>query len=148
MNGLRAEKVQLNKLQVGATEMISEIVKEALTITCNYLSQNYSKENYRILFNEILSMTGIDGFEFENNDNLYSYEEVQKILSSLNEKENTRKTKGVYYTPIDVVRFILINSIKSACGKLKPNGLHVLDLNGIPYNAFCFNKTVYDEAVA
>lgn len=144
MNGLRAEKVQLNKLQVGATEMISEIVKEALTITCNYLSQNYSKENYRILFNEILSMTGIDGFEFENNDNLYSYEEVQKILSSLNEKENTRKTKGVYYTPIDVVRFILINSIKSACGKLKPNGLHVLDLNGIPYNAFCFNKTVYD----
>ena len=50
----------------------------------------------------------------------------------------------MYYTPIDVVRFILINTIKSACGKLKPNGLHVLDLNGIPYNNFCFNKTVFD----
>ncbi|WP_233120157.1 HsdM family class I SAM-dependent methyltransferase [Tissierella creatinophila] len=106
--------------------------------------QNYSDKNYKILFNEILTIAGIDKFEFESDETIYSYEAVQKILSSLNEKENTRKTKGVYYTPIDVVRFILINTIKSACGKLKPNGLHVLDLNGIPYNNFCFNKTVFD----
>lgn len=124
--------------------MISVTIEEALTITCNYLSQNYSKADYNNLFNEILTIAGIDKFEFTKNDALYSYENIQKMLSSLNEKEKTRKTKGVYYTPIDVVRFILINSIKSACGKLKPNGLHVLDLNGIPYNSFCFNKTVYD----
>lgn len=124
--------------------MISEIIVEALTITCNYMYQNYSDKNYKILFNEILTIAGIDKFEFESDETIYSYEAVQKILSSLNEKENTRKTKGVYYTPIDVVRFILINTIKSACGKLKPNGLHVLDLNDIPYNNFCFNKTVFD----
>ncbi|PKR84022.1 HsdM family class I SAM-dependent methyltransferase [Heyndrickxia camelliae] len=124
--------------------MISEIIVEALTITCNYMSQNYSDKNYKILFDEILTIAGIDKFEFESDETIYSYEAVQKILSSLNEKENTRKTKGVYYTPIDVVRFILINTIKSACGKLKPNGLHVLDLNGIPYNNFCFSKTVFD----
>ena len=27
---------------------------------------------------------------------------------------------------------------------MKPNGLHVLDLNGISYSSFCFNKSVYD----
>jgi type I restriction-modification system DNA methylase subunit len=124
--------------------MISEMIEEALKITCNYLSQNYSKVDYRNLINEISVIAGVDEIEFEKDDTLFSYESIQKTLSSLNEKESTRKIKGVYYTPIDVVRFILINSIKSACGKLKPNGLHVLDLNGIPYNSFCFNKTVYD----
>lgn len=124
--------------------MISALIEEALTITCNYLAQNYSRAEYNKLLTEILAIAGIDGFEFKKDDTLYSYESIQKTLSSLNEKEKTRKTKGVYYTPIDVVRFILINSIKSACGKLKPNGLHVLDLNGIPYSSFCFNKTVYD----
>lgn len=124
--------------------MISAMTKETLTITCNYLAQNYSKANFNSLLKEIFIIAGIDNFEFTKDDTLYSYENVQKMLSSLNENEKKRKKNGVYYTPIDVVRFILINSIKSACGKLKPNGLHVLDLNGIPYNSFCFNKTIYD----
>lgn len=40
--------------------MISEIIVEALTITCNYMYQNYSDKNYKILFNEILTIAGID----------------------------------------------------------------------------------------
>ncbi|WKE63813.1 hypothetical protein QMG96_15485 (plasmid) [Lactiplantibacillus plantarum] len=35
---------------------------------------------------------------------LYTYEQVQDSLSTLNEKESIRKSKGVYYTPTDVVR--------------------------------------------
>lgn len=124
--------------------MASFMIEEALAIACNYLSHNYSKVDYELLFNELLIIADLDRFVFKNNDEVYSYENIQKMLSSLNEKEKIRKTKGVYYTPIDVVRFILINCIKSACGKLKPNNLHVLDLNGIPYSSFCFNKTVYD----
>lgn len=124
--------------------MVSVMIDEALTITCNYLCQNYSKTDYNILFKEILTIAGINKFEFVRDDTLSSYEDIQKRLSSINEKEKSRRSKGVYYTPIDVVRFILINSIKSACGKLRPNGLHVLDLNGIPYNSFCFSKSVYD----
>ncbi|WRK55201.1 Eco57I restriction-modification methylase domain-containing protein [Coprobacillaceae bacterium CR2/5/TPMF4] len=30
------------------------------------------------------------------------------------------------------------------CGKLKPNNLHVLDLNGMPYRSFCYEKTIFD----
>ncbi|WP_329382609.1 HsdM family class I SAM-dependent methyltransferase [Anaerofustis sp. HA2171] len=69
---------------------------------------------------------------------------MQEILSTLNEKETIRKNKGVYYTPLDVVKFILINSVKMVCRRLQPNNLHVLDLNGIPYSTFCYDKTVYD----
>ena len=82
----------------------------------------------------------IDG----SSNKTYSYEEMQELLSTLNEKETIRKNKGVYYTPLDVVKFILINSVKMVCNRLKPNNLHVLDLNGISYSTFCYEKTVYD----
>ena len=35
--------------------------------------------------------------------------EFQKVLSGLNEKQSIRKTNGVYYTPTDVVSFIISN---------------------------------------
>jgi hypothetical protein len=39
--------------------MISEMIEEALKITCNYLSQNYSKVDYRNLINEISVIAGV-----------------------------------------------------------------------------------------
>ena len=42
-----------------------------------------------------------------------SYDEIQNVLSSFNEKETKRKSNGVYYTPNDVVKFIYSNAIKS-----------------------------------
>lgn len=127
---------------------MSKMLISALRIVNGYLDQNYSKSELRIIRDEISSITG----ELVKVDSLsnksYSYEEMQELLSTLNEKETIRKSKGVYYTPSDVVKFILINSVKMVCNKLKPNNLHVLDLNGIPYKTFCYEKTVYDEAVA
>ena len=35
--------------------------------------------------------------------------EFQKVLSGLNEKQSVRKANGVYYTPTDVVNFIITN---------------------------------------
>lgn len=124
--------------------MMSKMLISALRIVNGYLDQNYSKSELRIIRDEISSITG----ELVKVDSLsnksYSYEEMQELLSTLNEKETIRKSKGVYYTPSDVVKFILINSVKMVCNKLKPNNLHVLDLNGIPYKTFCYEKTVYD----
>ncbi len=71
---------------------------------------------------------------------MISYERYERLLNSgidINEKEDIRKVKGVYYTPTDIVKFILFNSVKMVCGRLKPNNLHVLYLNGIPYSSFC-----------
>lgn len=64
--------------------------------------------------------------------------------TEINEKESTRKNKGVYYTPDNVVRFILTNSIKLFFGKLRSNNLHIMDLNRISYSIFCYDKTLYD----
>ena len=57
-----------------------------------------------------------------------SYSDIQNLLSKLNEKESVRKSKGVYYTPYDVVRFIVINSVKSAYGKLTPENIRREDM--------------------
>lgn len=124
--------------------MANDMLINALKITNGYLNQNYSNNELKIILEEINAIIG-ESLSVEDSSNKpYSYEEMQEILSTLNEKETIRKNKGVYYTPLDVVRFILINSVKMVCRRLKPNNLHVLDLNGIPYSTFCYNKTVYD----
>lgn len=124
--------------------MARKMLLNALSITNGYLIQNYSKSELKVIREEINIVLGNTEDCIDSYEEMCSYEEVQEILSNINEKENIRKAKGVYYTPTDIVKFILFNSVKMVCGRLKPNNLHVLDLNGIPYNSFCFEKTVYD----
>lgn len=124
--------------------MASNMLLNALSITDGYLIQNYSKSELAVIREEIKTVLGKNDDSLNAYKEMYSYEEVQEILSNINEKEDIRKAKGVYYTPTDIVKFILFNSVKMVCGKLKPNNLHVLDLNGIPYSSFCYEKTVYD----
>lgn len=124
--------------------MASKMLLNALSITNGYLVQNYSKSELKVIREEIENVLDKETDSIDEYSEMYSYEEVQEILSNINEKEDIRKAKGVYYTPVDIVKFILFNSVKMVCGRLKPNNLHVLDLNGIPYSSFCYEKTVYD----
>lgn len=124
--------------------MASKMLLNALSITNGYLIQNYSRSELAVIREEIKIVLGKNNDSYMTYNEMYSYEEVQEILSNINEKEDIRKAKGVYYTPTDIVKFILFNSVKMVCGRLKPNNLHVLDLNGIPYSSFCYKKTVYD----
>ena len=124
--------------------MANDMLINALKITNGYLNQNYSHNELKIIREEINAIIGEPLIIDDSSNKPYSYEEMQEILSTLNEKETIRKNKGVYYTPQDVVKFILINSVKMVCKRLQPNNLHVLDLNGIPYSTFCYDKTVYD----
>lgn len=124
---------------------ISSVITDALNETYTYLVSLYEGDNIEIIKQKLLAITEIDNFNFNQKENKkYSYENIQDILSTSNEKESIRKSKGVYYTPIDVVKFILYNSIKSAYGKLGVSALHVMDLNGIPYNSFCTEKLILD----
>lgn len=124
--------------------MASRMLLNALSIVGSYLTQNYSKSELKVINDEINIILHKAENNLNINKEIYSYEAVQEVLSNINEREDIRKARGVYYTPIDLVKFILFNSAKMACGKLKPNNLHVLDLNGIPYNSFCYEKTIFD----
>ena len=124
--------------------MANDVLINALSIVNGYLNQNYSNSELKIIRDEISAIIDEPLANVDSSNKPYSYEEMQELLSTLNEKEIIRKNKGVYYTPLDVVKFILINSVKMVCNRLKPNNLHVLDLNGIPYSTFCYEKTVYD----
>ena len=124
--------------------MSNDILIQALDIIQGYLVLNYSNSEIQLINSEINKISNITLDNIKIKKHAYSYEEIQVILSNLNEKEKIRKDKGVYYTPSDVVKFILINSAKMVSNILKPNNLHVLDLNGIPYKSFCLEKTIYD----
>lgn len=126
--------------------MASVMIEEALNVAYTYLSQRYAKKELVKICDALNKIAGVEDYQYKKSNILTvcSYENVQSILSDMNEKESIRKTKGVYYTPSDVVKFMLYNSIKAANNKLKPTNLHVLDLNGVSYRTICTKKSVFD----
>ena len=126
--------------------MASKIVLEAVASVKQYLSHKFEDDDLSAIMLDIGTIAGLSREDLEINisGEYVGYNDLQKKLASLNEKETYRKEKGVYYTPSDVVKFIVTNSIKSAFGKLRTNNIHVMDLNGIPYYSFCLTKSIYD----
>lgn len=125
------------------------IINDVLNLTYSYLQATYEQKELTDIIDiceELKKIARVDEFSFDTQENniSWSYEVIQDTLSKLNEKEKIRKDKGVYYTPNDVVKFILTNSIKSAYGKLKAENIHNETLNEIPYQSFCTQKTVFD----
>lgn len=125
--------------------MKNDIVIKAINEVYSYLLDKYSNDELRVITNELKEITNFDENEIIANTKIFSsYEKTQLVLSKINEKSEIRKNNGVYYTANDVVKFIYSNAIRSLYGIIKPSNLHVLDLNGIPYNSLCFYKKVFD----
>lgn len=114
----------------------------AWQIVSGYLSQQYSTEECRSIQQELCAILGEPAKHAARQP--YSYEETQALLSVLNEKESIRKKKGVYYTPPDVVRFILFHSVQMSCGNLTPASFGESENSAPLPRTFCYEKTVYD----
>lgn len=120
-------------------------VDEALSLFYLYIQETYSSEEVELICNELKAIARREDFMCNKFDSTKrTYTQVQDALSKINEKQSIRKSKGVYYTPNDVVRFILTNSIKASFGKLTVANISDMSLDNIPYRSFCCNKTVFD----
>lgn len=125
----------------------NELIIHSLRLVYSYICSRYSTKDVTDICNEIKIIARIKDYAFttgEENDHGYNYTQIQETLSKINEKESIRKSKGVYYTPNDVVRFILTNSVKALFGKLTENNVSDMELRSIPYRSFCCTKTVFD----
>lgn len=125
--------------------MRNSMLEESLNIVYTYLSHKYATEDLERLCCALNVIVG-EKQSYKEIDTIsnITYENVQEYLSNINEKEDGRKIRGVYYTPYDVVKFMLYNSVKASCKRLKSTNLHVLDLDGVPYKTVCYNKTIFD----
>lgn len=72
----------------------------------------------------------------QNHKEVFTYDKLQKYLSMINEKETNRRKNGVYYTPQDIIDFILKNTINK---QVDLGSLHHKDILD-----FCFNKTFFE----
>ncbi len=120
-------------------------VDEALNLIYLYIQKTYSLKEVDLICDELKRIARREAFQcVESPSSNRTYTQVQEALSKINEKQSIRKSKGVYYTPNDVVRFILTNSIKAAFGKLTASNISDMGLDNIPYRSFCCEKTVFD----
>lgn len=127
------------------SDIISKVLSEVLDITYTYFETKYEGDDIEKIENDLLSLAGVKSYSFDTIKEMQcSYENIQNVLSTLNENEENRKNKGVYYTPEDVVRFIIKNSIKSVYDKLSVKNIRDMDLDEIPCQSFCTTKRVFD----
>lgn len=121
------------------------MINTALQIADAYIQSICSKEECTQMREELFRIAKKKVGQYdEQRQEAINYQETQQLLSKLNEKESIRKSKGVYYTPNDVVRFIVANSIKSLYGKLNRDNIGDESLADIPYKSFATKKTVFD----
>jgi type I restriction-modification system DNA methylase subunit len=125
-------------------QVINNIIEKTLQEIYKYLNHNFSKQEVDVISSELTNFIEFNPQDYSHILGKYSYQELQIILSTINEKGLNRKSKGVYYTPNDVVNFIFSNTVKSLYGIIKKSNLHVQDLNGVPYRSFCYEKSVFD----
>lgn len=123
---------------------MNAVVSEALNIVFRFIMPLCNEHNRSAVERCLLSIAGVSEFNFSEQLMFGSYGEVQAILARINERESIRKSKGVFYTPTDVVRFIVGNSIKASFGALTPENIQSLVIAPEMVNSYCFQKTVFE----
>lgn len=137
----------MNRIDGAKSSEADDLVASAIRLVYSYICSRYSDKDVAEICNELRIIAKIEDFDFfidEENESQYTYTGIQEKLSKINEKETIRKSKGVYYTPNDVVWFILVNSVKALFGKLTKDNISDMELCSIPYKSFCYKKTVFD----
>ena len=125
----------------------SAVIKEALKLVQQYIADSY--EHHDLLCSSLSKLSG-EEIRLESQASLAGknkkkeYEDLQAALATINEKQDARKTNGVYYTPADVVRFITANCIRATYGLIDSDNLSYIDFTGIPVCEFCLEKTVFE----
>ena len=72
----------------------------------SYLSNAYKQNEIVSIINEINTFSK-NPIVLNKNDISKTYDELETCLSRINEKQSTRKEKGVYYTDNDITEFIV-----------------------------------------
>lgn len=118
---------------------------ELYTLVSNHIYGKYNERERKALFLELATLIEPNYLTSNDlNDATIDYPTVQRRLSVINEKQSIRKKKGVYYTPIDLVSFIVCNTVKELYGILTPKNLSDTSLEEVDAKDFCFKKTCYD----
>ncbi len=118
-----------------------------LHLAKNDFSKQKIDEIYTCL--RIMLNGNYEKYKFDKNifDNLISdslcEDEVQKTLSKLNEKQSIRKSNGVYYTPKDVVDF-MVNNCFNKRAKSEQTIISKLDKTNDNLHFVIYNDTVFD----
>lgn len=124
---------------------MNQVVVDAMNIAYKYASALNAPQDMGLIKRTLMDMVGVPEFSFSDQlSSAPSYEEVQSVLSKINEKESIRRSKGVYYTPLDVVQFIVANTAKSSLGTLRPDNINSLNVGTEYVEEFCLRKSVLD----
>ena len=126
-------------------------IEETINLSRRYFLDSFEHSSADLLIKSLLGENNdkvlSQAFQYHFIDNDFKrikYEEIQAALGKINEKQDSRKDNGVYYTPADVVYFITSNCIRASYGLINGDNLSSTDYGGVPIRSFCLEKTVLE----
>ena len=81
-------------------------IKKSLIEVYKFLNQNYSRVEISSISEELIKIVAHSPKDYVITLGGLTYEDIQLYLARVNEKEQIRKSNGVYYPSNDVVKFI------------------------------------------
>ena len=118
-------------LHLAKSDFSKQTIDEIFTCLKIMLNGNYEKYKFdENLFDSMLNETLCEN-------------EIQKVLSKLNEKQSERKDNGVYYTPKDVVSFMITNCFNKRVEE-NSNIISVLKKENKNLHFLVYNDSVFD----
>lgn len=135
-----------NKQIYSARENLNiALLNKVLERIIPFAQGQYSQDEFEIIKNELEEISGTQiniksELLFPEADSISS---IQDWLNKINEKESIQKKNGVYYTPPDVVSFIISNVIKDYYNALSEVSLDNTHF-AVQEKNFCFEKTFFD----
>jgi hypothetical protein len=125
------------------------VIGETIKLVQQYIADSYDNHDTDLLCTSLFRICDIEARPKYQVSAIaksikQEYEGLQAALATINEKEDGRKNKGIYYTPTDVVRFITVNCIRGAFGLINCDNLSSTDFSRIPVREFCLEKTVLE----
>lgn len=123
-----------------------DMIEAALDLTYEYALSLCKSTDIELLKECLRKLSCKEEYKFKNCNQVsqIDYIEVQGKLSNINEKESIRKSKGVYYTPYDVVNFIVDGTLKISCNEINEETINPNTRLGMNSVEFVYNKTVFD----
>lgn len=120
------------------------VISETINIAYSFLASVCRPDQLKSVEKNLKEITGSDELCMSDiqSESGISYSKAQDLLSKINERESIRKAKGVYYTPVDVVQYIVDSTFGLSSGKEKDE-LSFLP-EDIDYKNLCKKKKAFD----
>lgn len=124
--------------------MTDEVLTKISKLVMDYICREYDSLLAKEIIQLMESLTKITFSTVVSDEVSVSYDNLQRELATINEVNSKRKQKGMFYTPCDVVNYIIRWTVGIHADETDVRKFFSNDFENVDLQQFCYKETVFD----